>query len=169
MMKKNNFLFAAILILGSVLLSACSHSSETPVTSQMPAMPDETGNHTEVTEMVVEDTSSMEPSENEDGYVVRYTNEGYVPSTMTIEAGETITFKNESRRAMWTASAMHPTHAVYDGTNLSEHCDNKNETTFDECESSQPGEEWSFTFTKTGTWKYHNHVNPVHSGAIVVE
>ncbi len=100
---------------------------------------------------------------------VTYTDSGYLPSELTIKAGDTVTFKNESSLGMWTASAMHPSHTVYSGTSLQEHCPDAANTSFDECTSAQPGQSWSFTFSKTGTWEYHNHVKAHDFGKIIVE
>jgi len=101
--------------------------------------------------------------------VVTYTDSGYSPSTITIKKGGTVTFKNQSSRSMWTASGVHPTHRVYSGTSLDEHCPDTAGTAFDACKGYLPGESWSFTFNKTGTWKYHDHLNPSDRGTIVVE
>lgn len=98
--------------------------------------------------------------------VVTYTDSGYSPSTLRVKVGATVTFKNNSSQSMWTASAVHPTHRVYSGTGLDEHCPDASGTAFDQCGA---GNEYLFTFTKSGTWKYHNHLNPSHTGTIVVE
>ncbi len=100
---------------------------------------------------------------------VIYTDAGYEPGTLTVKLGETVAWKNESSSGMWTASGVHPSHTLYSGTSLSEHCLDVSGTAFDACGSTQPGDSWSFTFNKTGTWKYHNHLKASHLGTIVVE
>lgn len=95
--------------------------------------------------------------------LITYTDSGYSPSAITIKKGEAIAFKNQSSRSMWTASAVHPTHLGYP---TSGGCIG---STFDACQGIQPGNSWSFTFDITGTWKYHNHLNPTDTGTIVVE
>lgn len=100
--------------------------------------------------------------------MVKLTDSGYSPSTLTITKGATVTFKNESAGSMWTASAMHPAHTEYSGTSLSEHCPGVANTSFDACRGYAPGESWSFTFQKVGTWGYHNHLNPSQWGKIIV-
>jgi len=100
---------------------------------------------------------------------VMYTNNGFTPSTITIKTGETVVFKNESSSGMWVGSAMHPSHTVYSGTSLQEHCPDIANTSFDQCASAQPGQSWSFTFNKAGSWGYHNHVGSSHFGKIIVE
>jgi len=101
--------------------------------------------------------------------VVIYTNSGYLPSTLTIKKGETVTFKNQSSNNMWTASEAHPTHRLYNDTSLDEHCPDTTGTVFDACKGFPPEQSWSFTFNKEGAWKYHDHLNPGDTGTIVVE
>jgi len=68
---------------------------------------------------------------------------------------------------MWVASAVHPTHTLYAGTSLSEHCGNgAANDSFDQCDA---GDDYSFTFKKTGEWKYHNHVNASQTGTVIVQ
>ncbi len=100
---------------------------------------------------------------------VIYTNSGYSPKEINIKVGETVTWENESSYGLWTASAIHPTHVIYSGTSLDEHCPDVQNTSFDECKSSQPGESWSFKFDKKGIWRYHNHLQSSDFGSIVVE
>lgn len=102
-------------------------------------------------------------------YDVVYTDSGYAPSELKIKVGDTVIFKNQSSGQVWTASAMHPGHTAYSGTSLQQHCPDTTNSSFDECESSKPGESWSFTFTKTGTFGYHNHLSASKFGKIVVE
>jgi len=113
----------------------------------------------------------VQPSPNQSGekYEIKYTDSGYSPKELTVKVGDTVTWKNESSHGMWTASAIHPTHVIYSGSSLDEHCPDAENTSFDECKSAQPGEFWSFRFDKKGTWRYHNHVQAAHFGAIVTE
>ncbi len=101
--------------------------------------------------------------------IVIYTDSGFSPNTLRIKLGETVTFKNQSSRAMWPASDHHPTHRLYSGTSLAEHCPDTEGTAFDACTGIQPGNSWSFTFNKKGTWPYHDHLNPSFTGTIIVE
>lgn len=88
-------------------------------------------------------------------HAVVYTATGFAPVPLVILAGQTVLFKNEHSADMWVASAPHPTHTDYSG--------------FDASRPYGQGETYSFTFTRIGTWKYHNHLNPAHYGSIVVE
>lgn len=125
----------------------------------------------EIISPIAEDISETTPSQTTQSETkeVVYKNSGYFPSTLTIKVSDTVVFKNESSSGMWTASATHPSHMVYSGASLEEHCPDLENIAFDECGSAQPGESWSFTFVKKGTWGYHNHVKPSHFGKITVE
>lgn len=90
---------------------------------------------------------------------------GFTPDNLTIKVGDTVKFVNRSSGGMWVGSAMHPTHVVYSGTTLKEHCPDTTGTSFDQCES---GSEYSFTFTKVGTWGYHDHLNARMYGKVNV-
>ena len=100
---------------------------------------------------------------------VLYSNSGYSPATITVKKGDTVFFDNKSSKIMWTASAVHPTHKVYPGTDIT-FCGTPQSTgAFDACKGYGPGESWEFNFNKQGTWKYHNHLQANHTGTIVVE
>jgi plastocyanin len=89
------------------------------------------------------------------GTVVKITDDGFEPSSLTVSSGDTVTFDNESSDDSWPASDVHPTHQNYPG--------------FDAKKPLLSGESYSFTFTKTGEWGYHNHLEPDVTGTIVVE
>jgi plastocyanin len=101
-------------------------------------------------------------------HTIKITSSGFSPNTLTINKEDIVLFVNEGSSPSWPASAMHPTHTVYDGTTMSEHCPNPENTAFDSCEGIEEGESWSFTFEKTGTWNYHDHLNVARTGTIVV-
>lgn len=96
-----------------------------------------------------------------------YNDSGFSSKSVTVPIGTTVTFINQSAGRMWVASAMHPAHAAYDGTSEAEHCaaGYSGPTPFDQCAS---GTSYSFTFSKAGTWGYHNHTNPAHFGSVTV-
>ena len=98
-----------------------------------------------------------------------YTDGGYSPQTLTIKKDETVTFSNQSSQSMWPASAMHPSHRVYDETSLDEHCPDTDSTAFDACAGILPNGNWIFKFNKIGDWKYHDHLSPSQYGTVVVE
>ena len=99
--------------------------------------------------------------------LITYTSAGFVPSSATVGKGDTVTFVNESGNDMWIASVVHPSHKVYGGTTLSNHCgDGPDNDAFDQCGTG--GTTYSFTFDKVGEWKYHNHVRSADRGSITV-
>lgn len=85
---------------------------------------------------------------------VAYTDQGFSPATVTVKAGTTVTFVNQSSSSMWVASAVHPTHLLLPG--------------FDQLTSVAAGGTYQYTFTKIGTWKYHNHLSPTSTGTVIV-
>lgn len=102
---------------------------------------------------------------------VTYTDDGFSPQTVTIAVGDTVTFVNNSSGRMWVGADEHPTHTEYDGTSTREHCSNGNATSdavFDQCEGTTAGTSWSFTFTKAGTFDYHNHARAAEGGTVIV-
>ena len=86
---------------------------------------------------------------------ISYSDSGFSPSNVTVKKGETLKFKNDSTGNMWIASNGHPVHSDYPG--------------FDAGRSYNPGESYVFTFDRSGSWNYHNHLNPGRSGTIIVE
>lgn len=80
---------------------------------------------------------------------------GFSPATLTVPANTTVTFTNNGQGAHWPASAPHPTHTGLPG--------------FDAKRGLATGETYSFTFTKKGTWAFHDHLNPQMTGSVVVQ
>ena len=86
--------------------------------------------------------------------VITRTNDAFVPSTITIRKGDTVTFVNASASAFWPASNAHPSHGLY--------------PEFDPKQPVAPGASWSFTFLRAGTWGFHDHMHAATQGAITV-
>ncbi len=80
---------------------------------------------------------------------------GFSPQSVTIASGTTVTFKNNGSASVWPASNPHPIHNGLPG--------------FDAKAGIKPGETYSFTFTKTGTFGFHDHLNPSVGGTIIVQ
>jgi plastocyanin len=99
---------------------------------------------------------------------VVYTDQGFAPADVTVAPGMKVVFVNQSSGGMWVASAVHPSHAVYSGTTLSQHCPDTSNTAFDSCAAVASGGTYSFTFDKVGTWKYHDHLNASKTGSVTV-
>lgn len=86
---------------------------------------------------------------------VSITDTGFEPATLTVPAGTTVTFLNNGQAAHWPASNPHPIHTGLSG--------------FDATKALATGETYSFTFTKTGTWGFHDHLNTSLTGSVVVK
>jgi plastocyanin len=86
---------------------------------------------------------------------VHYTDTGFQPSLLTVRKGDVVTFTNDSNVGMWVASNPHPTHTDYPELNMHT--------------SVGKDSKFIFTFDKTGTWGYHNHLNQNHQAVIVVD
>ena len=86
---------------------------------------------------------------------VAYTDDGYIPETVTVAAGDAVMFVNASSKDFWPASNIHPTHAI-----LPE---------FDPKRALRAGESWQHTFAEEGLWRFHDHLDPTRGGTVVVE
>ena len=86
---------------------------------------------------------------------IDYTDGGFVPQSVTIAKGGSVTWANVSSGPMWVASAPHPAHTDY--------------PEFDELKRVDKGGKYTFTFTKAGTWKFHNHTKASDYGAVIVK
>lgn len=102
------------------------------------------------------------------GNVVEITATKFSPNILTIKQGDTVQFLNKDSSLHWPASAMHPEHKVYPGSDI-EKCKtaDKNKI-FDACKGLAQGEEFRFTFNEKGTWRYHDHLKVSLTGTIVV-
>ena len=103
------------------------------------------------------------------GEHVVYSDEGYTPKELTIKKGDRVTFRNESARETWPASAMHPSHTVYPGSSIQKCESEEMMHIFDACIGLEEGEEWSFVFEEPGEWFYHDHLKPDMFGKIIVQ
>lgn len=82
------------------------------------------------------------------------TDEGYTPGEITIRSGQSVKFTTTRGKIFWPASDYHPVHDLY--------------PEFDPKIPIDGDKAWSFTFTKIGTWHYHDHLAPYYTGTIKV-
>jgi len=87
--------------------------------------------------------------------IVTRTATGFVPNTLTLRKGDSITFVSTTGKEFWPASNFHPSHGLY--------------PEFDPKRQLEPSERWTFTFTKVGTWGFHDHLESGIKGTIRVE
>lgn len=87
---------------------------------------------------------------------VTYTDEGFSPKIVTIKKGDMVVFQNKTGARASVASDEHPTHLLY--------------PEFDQYKTEQRGkDEFRFSFENVGTWKYHDHLNAIMTGTVIVE
>ncbi len=113
----------------------------------------------------VSETTQTAPAST--GNTATITSSGFEPKTLTVKAGTTVTFVNEDANKHWPASAMHPTHTLYPGSDIKK-C-GTGEAIFDACKGLEQGESFAFMFNEKGSWKYHDHLSVSSTGTIVVE
>jgi len=85
---------------------------------------------------------------------VRYLNTGFSPQSTVIKQGEAVKFVNESSKALRVMSDPHSYHTNYLG--------------FEQGSTVGKGGSFSFIFTRSGTWGYHNESFISHTGSILV-
>lgn len=103
------------------------------------------------------------PAETHKTVTMEETSSEFSPAMITIKAGYTVTFVNNSSGNIRVSSDPHPTHTGYPTTGG---CVG---STFDSCAPIASGASWSFTFGSKGSWGYHNHFSPSQRGTVVVE
>lgn len=86
--------------------------------------------------------------------LITYSGNGFSPATLTVKAGTTVTIKNDSSDELQLDSNPHPVHTDDQDLNVG---------------TVNAGESRTFTVNKTGSFGYHNHLNPSQTGHIVVE
>ena len=142
----------AVVVIGGVLMFQSNNNG------QMPSLSEEENMMPPLGEQV------------QSSPVVTYTDSGYSPKELTVKKGDIVTFTNMSSMPMWTASAIHPTHTVYSGTDI-KNCGNPGmmDMMFDSCVSTPAGSSWTFQFNEAGPWGYHNHMQASHWGKVIVQ
>ncbi|HEX5429923.1 MAG TPA: cupredoxin domain-containing protein [Patescibacteria group bacterium] len=82
------------------------------------------------------------------------TSSGFSPANITVKSGTVVVFKNTDSKQHWPASNPHPVHTDLPG--------------FDALHGLNQGETYQFTFSKVGTWGFHDHLNPSNGGTVTV-
>lgn len=88
-------------------------------------------------------------------FTISMDDQKFIPNEITIKKGQTVTFVNQGKENHWPASNIHPTHGIY--------------PEFDPKEPIYPGLSWSFTFDKTGQFRFHDHLFPEIKGLVTVK
>lgn len=93
--------------------------------------------------------------EEEEALEVTITKDGFVPATLKISKGTTVTWTNKDTVPHLVASNPHPEHTGLSG--------------FEAETPIEPDNTYSYTFDETGTYTYHDHLSPTSNGTIIVE
>ncbi len=88
------------------------------------------------------------------GSQVIITDTGFQPQKITIKVGESVTWTNNTTGTVRVASDPHPLHTGLAG--------------FDDISGATAGDIYTFTFTKAGSFGYHDHNNAGMKGSVVV-
>lgn len=87
---------------------------------------------------------------------VTITSTGFVPAVINIKPGQQVIWINQDKVLHQVAADPHPTHTSLPG--------------FDSAEPSKTKETYAFTFEKSGTFTYHDHLNPLKfKGTVIVK
>ena len=106
----------------------------------------------------------------QESVIIRFMDGKYTPETVSITAGQTVTWVNEDKnKEFWPATDLHPTHKQYPGSDIKKCNTQKATSIFDACKPMQYKETYSFKFTNKGQWQYHDHIHPRAKGTVVVE
>lgn len=142
-MSRNNLIIVAVVIValaGGLYLLNSQRKPSPPPTSR-------------VTEEQPVEIST--PSATRNKNIVTISSSGFAPLSITIKTGEAVTWVNDDATPHQVNSAIHPTHQLYPPLNS--------------VGLLKPGEQKSLSFPETGTYKYHDHLNPALTGTVVVE
>ena len=130
-----------IIALSAVALAGCNKTSTPAITN--------TATNTQTQQ------SSTGSSDQQNGATITYDGKAFNPASITVKKGTAVTWTNNSDKSVWIASNPHPTHTGLPG--------------LDELRGMVKGESYSYTFDKSGSFGYHNHLNPSAGGTVTVE
>ncbi|MBI2096517.1 MAG: hypothetical protein HYT43_02705 [Candidatus Taylorbacteria bacterium] len=87
--------------------------------------------------------------------VIRYTSAGFSPQRVVVKAGQAVRFVNDTSQSMQVASDDHPTHTIFPDINMPR--------------TVGKGGSYELLVLRKGSWGYHNHIRPQHTGILVIE
>lgn len=114
------------------------------------------GTQTPATPVTKQSSPPTQPTQEEN--TITYTSNGFLPSTLTIKVGTDVAWVNKSSEQVKVGVNPHPIHT-------GDRVITNGEFTLD----LAPGESKTVTVNKTGTFGYHNHLNPSQTGTISVQ
>ncbi|MDO8617698.1 MAG: hypothetical protein Q7N87_02295 [Candidatus Uhrbacteria bacterium] len=103
--------------------------------------------------------TSEEADENTDrlddlGGLIDMSENGFTLGARAIK-GKQVQFRNIGKTEIWPASSPHPSHTDY--------------AKFDAKRGVKPGESYYTVFPEAKTYRFHDHLNPIRRGELVVE
>jgi len=158
------WLVVIVLVIGGVYYFSRGNSN---VPAGAPAAPSTAANQSGTAPKSTDTPAPAHVATNK----IEITANGFSPSTIKVKAGDTVTWTNKDSVPHWPATASHPTHTVYPGSDIKKCGTAAQATIFDACKGLATGESFSFKFDQVGTWKFHDHLKPVAPffGSVTVE
>lgn len=153
------FLVVVILVVFAVMAAVKPKTAEAPLATEEP-LSEETSPGGQPIQLAPSESPevSSSPTVSESPAAtttISISDTGFTPAKIVVKAGTTVTFMNNGQALHRPASNPHPTHTDLAG--------------FDAQKGLATGESYSFTFTKVGTWGYHDHLNTSMAGSVVVQ
>lgn len=147
-----------IILAVSITLARRNKSADSTTTATTSSTPLESTNlatATPASDLAAASPSTDVATPSPTSVTVSYTSSGFSPNNLTIATGTTVTFINNSNGSMWVASDPHPAHTDF--------------SAFDARKGYAKGQSYSFTFSKAGTYGFHNHLRDDDTGTITVQ
>lgn len=142
MNKYNKFAAVGLVALSAIILSACKTNSQTSIQGDSKTQ-----------------TQTAPVDEKKGAVTITATDAGFDPGEVTINAGESVTWVNNSSRTIQVGSANHPTHTVNPELTGGQYV----------IEIPAGGSKTVSAGTKVGRWAYHDHLKPSQHGTVVIK
>jgi len=146
-----------ITICAIFLLAAACQKDDVPTESVSPVMTNATNVETVNTNApVIDPTNTNQAATTQPATTtVTIDADGFHPAQITVAVGVTVRWVNNDVTIHQPASDPHPTHTILRG--------------FDALGGISAGQSYEFTFTRMGTFNYHDHIQPLLRGTVVVQ
>jgi plastocyanin len=142
-----------LIIIGAIIGLKGSDNKNSSTTTTQPTTQNTTSTN-QTAEPSAQSSNSSSTDQTQSQNTITYSNDSFSPSTLTVKAGTTVTVKNASSQAIQFDSDPHPVHT--DNTDLN-------------VGVISAGQSKTFLTNRTGSFGYHNHLNPSETGTLVVQ
>lgn len=142
MNKYGKFAAVGLVALSALILSACKTNSQTSAQG---------GNNSQ--------TQAAPVDTKQGAATITATDTGFNPKEVTISAGESITWVNNSSKTLQIGSDNHPTHTLNPDLTGGQYVI---EVPAGQSKTVSAG-------TKVGRWGFHNHLKPSETGTVIVK